>query len=137
MRKSLRGCRLNFGSPRIIQGYEAQIVAEILKVAEQEIENNPTQLLTLDRGKAAALIDGAVYRSEVYQRAQAKVYELIDKAAPRPPTHAEHARASLCPQLRPLTPATPAAMSATAFKLTTLVIRSLGTAPPPCAAAAA
>lgn len=78
---SLPNWRLDIGLPRILQGYEAQIVAEILKVAEQEIENNPTQLLTLDRGKAAALIDGAVDRSEVYQRAQAKVYELINKVA--------------------------------------------------------
>ncbi|KAK3326514.1 complex proteins associated with Set1p component shg1-domain-containing protein [Apodospora peruviana] len=62
-------------------GYEKQILEEIFKVAEQEIENNPTQLLTLERGKAALLIDGAVDRSDVYQRAQAIIYNLIDSVA--------------------------------------------------------
>ncbi len=63
------------------QDYEKQVTKSILEVAEQEIERNPTQLLTLDRGKAAALIDGALDRSGVYQKAEAVIAGLIDAGA--------------------------------------------------------
>ncbi|KAJ4401895.1 hypothetical protein N0V85_005415 [Neurospora sp. IMI 360204] len=61
--------------------HESEIVKQILQVAEQEVERNPLQLLTLDRGKAAALIDGALDRNEVYQKAQAVIESLIDTDA--------------------------------------------------------
>ena len=47
-------------------------------MAEQEVEKNPQQLLTLDRRKAAALIDGALERSGVYQKAEDVIGKLID-----------------------------------------------------------
>ncbi|CAI4214805.1 unnamed protein product [Parascedosporium putredinis] len=62
-------------------GYETQVTQSILEVAEQEIERNPNQLLTLDRGKAAALIDGALERSGIYQKAQQMIEKLIDTGA--------------------------------------------------------
>ncbi|KAF6804724.1 hypothetical protein CMUS01_14781, partial [Colletotrichum musicola] len=49
--------------------YEELVKKAILEVAEQEVERNPQQLLALDRGKAAALIDGALERSGVYLKA--------------------------------------------------------------------
>ncbi|OIW29612.1 hypothetical protein CONLIGDRAFT_552868, partial [Coniochaeta ligniaria NRRL 30616] len=61
--------------------YEAQITKDILEVAEQELERNAAQLLTLDRNKASALIDGAVDRSGVYQKAEAVIASLIDTRA--------------------------------------------------------
>ncbi|KAM5374901.1 hypothetical protein ACJZ2D_006245 [Fusarium nematophilum] len=61
--------------------YEAQVTKAILEVAEQEIERNPHQLLTLDRRKAAALIDGALERSGVYQKAETVISQLIDVGA--------------------------------------------------------
>ncbi|KAI1169006.1 complex proteins associated with Set1p component shg1-domain-containing protein [Nemania serpens] len=61
--------------------YEAQVTKSILEVAEQEVERNPGQLLTLERRKAAALIDGALDRSGVYQKAEAVLDQLIDVAA--------------------------------------------------------
>ncbi|GKT40914.1 LOW QUALITY PROTEIN: reticulocyte-binding protein 2 a [Colletotrichum spaethianum] len=61
--------------------YEAQVTKAILEVAEQEVERNPAQLLTLERGKAAALIDGALERSGVYQKAEQVITQLIDRAA--------------------------------------------------------
>jgi hypothetical protein len=63
------------------QDYEAQVTKSILEVAEQEIERNPQQLLTLDRRKAAALIDGALERSGVYQKAEDVISQLIDVGA--------------------------------------------------------
>ncbi|KAK0666840.1 complex proteins associated with Set1p component shg1-domain-containing protein, partial [Cercophora samala] len=63
------------------EGEEAQITKEILEVAEREIEKNPAQLLTLERTKAAALIDGALDRSGVYQRAEELISKLIDRGA--------------------------------------------------------
>ena len=50
----------------------------ILEVAEKEVERNPQQLLTLDRRKAAALIDGALERSGVYHKAEDVIGKLID-----------------------------------------------------------
>ncbi|KAK4155927.1 complex proteins associated with Set1p component shg1-domain-containing protein, partial [Chaetomidium leptoderma] len=61
--------------------YEAQVTKAILEVAEQEVERNPTQLLTLERGKAAALIDGALDRGGVYQKAEGVISALIDSRA--------------------------------------------------------
>ncbi|KAF4584492.1 U1 snRNP protein [Ophiocordyceps camponoti-floridani] len=61
--------------------YEAQVTKAILEVAEQEVERNPQQLLTLDRRKAAALIDGALERSGVYQKAEQVIDQLIDVGA--------------------------------------------------------
>ncbi|KAJ8122461.1 hypothetical protein ONZ43_g1355 [Nemania bipapillata] len=61
--------------------YEAQVTKSILEVAEQEVERNPGQLLTLERRKAAALIDGALDRSGVYQKAEAVLDQLIDVKA--------------------------------------------------------
>ncbi|PTB69635.1 hypothetical protein BBK36DRAFT_1111309, partial [Trichoderma citrinoviride] len=61
--------------------YEAQVTKAILEVAEQEVERNPHQLLTLDPRKAAALIDGALERSGVYDKAKDVIGELIDVAA--------------------------------------------------------
>ncbi|KAK4137577.1 hypothetical protein BT67DRAFT_341032, partial [Trichocladium antarcticum] len=61
--------------------YEAQVTKAILEVAEQEVERNPTQLLTLERGKAAALIDGALDRGGVYQKAEEVIGALIDSRA--------------------------------------------------------
>ncbi|KAG7105828.1 hypothetical protein HYQ44_014528 [Verticillium longisporum] len=61
--------------------YQAQVTKDILRVAELEVERNPGQLLTLDRGKAAALIDGALERSGVYHKAEAVIARLIDKDA--------------------------------------------------------
>ncbi|KAM5388595.1 hypothetical protein ACJA88_000459 [Fusarium oxysporum] len=61
--------------------YEAQVTKSILEVAEQEIERNPQQLLTLDRRKAAALIDGALERSGVYHKAEDVISQLIDVGA--------------------------------------------------------
>ncbi|KAF7558038.1 hypothetical protein G7046_g5906 [Stylonectria norvegica] len=61
--------------------YEAQVTKSILEVAEQELERNPQQLLTLDRRKAAALIDGALERSGVYHKAEAVIGHLIDVGA--------------------------------------------------------
>ncbi|KAJ2992525.1 hypothetical protein NUW58_g2142 [Xylaria curta] len=61
--------------------YEAQVTKSILEVAEQEVERNPAQLLTLERRKAAALIDGALDRSGVYQKAEAVLDQLIDVEA--------------------------------------------------------
>ncbi|CCF42403.1 hypothetical protein CH063_02822 [Colletotrichum higginsianum] len=61
--------------------YEAQVTKAILEVAEQEVNRNPAQLLTLERGKAAALIDGALERSGVYQKAEQVITQLIDRAA--------------------------------------------------------
>ncbi|KAJ4148099.1 hypothetical protein LMH87_002586 [Akanthomyces muscarius] len=58
--------------------YEAQVTKAILEVAEKEVERNPQQLLTLDRRKAAALIDGALERSGVYQKAEEVLGKLID-----------------------------------------------------------
>ncbi|KAG6248431.1 hypothetical protein E4U24_002697 [Claviceps purpurea] len=58
--------------------YEAQVTKAILEVAEKEVERNPLQLLTLDRRKAAALIDGALERSGVYQKAEDVIGQLID-----------------------------------------------------------
>ncbi|XXH00196.1 hypothetical protein Hte_006538 [Hypoxylon texense] len=61
--------------------YEAQVVKSILEVAEQELERNPSQLLTLERRKAATLIDGALDRSGVYQKADEVLDQLIDVQA--------------------------------------------------------
>ncbi|KAF3064685.1 arginine rich protein [Daldinia childiae] len=61
--------------------YEAQVTKSILEVAEQELERNPSQLLTLERRKAAALIDGALDRSGVYQKAEEVLDQLIDVEA--------------------------------------------------------
>ncbi|EQB55368.1 hypothetical protein CGLO_04725 [Colletotrichum gloeosporioides Cg-14] len=61
--------------------YEEQVTKAILEVAEHEVQRNPHQLLTLDRGKAAALIDGALERSGVYQKAEQVITQLIDKKA--------------------------------------------------------
>ncbi|KAK4143750.1 complex proteins associated with Set1p component shg1-domain-containing protein, partial [Dichotomopilus funicola] len=61
--------------------YEAQVTKAILEVAEQEVERNPNQLLTLDRRKAAALIDGALDRGGVYQKAEEVIGALIDAEA--------------------------------------------------------
>ena len=58
--------------------YEGQVTKSILEVAEKEVEKNPRQLLTLDRRKAAALIDGALERSGVYQQAEEVIGQLID-----------------------------------------------------------
>ncbi|KAK1835808.1 complex proteins associated with Set1p component shg1-domain-containing protein, partial [Podospora conica] len=61
--------------------YEAEVTKAILEVAEQEIDRNPYQLLTIDRSKAAALIDGAVDRSDVYDKARAVINQLFDHDA--------------------------------------------------------
>ncbi|KAK4179189.1 complex proteins associated with Set1p component shg1-domain-containing protein, partial [Triangularia setosa] len=61
--------------------YEAQVTKHILEVAEKEIDKNPTQLLTLERTKAAALIDGALDRSGVYQKAEEAISSLINRGA--------------------------------------------------------
>ncbi|KAK2759597.1 arginine rich protein [Colletotrichum kahawae] len=61
--------------------YEEQVTKAIIEVAEHEVQRNPHQLLTLDRGKAAALIDGALERSGVYQKAEQVITQLIDKKA--------------------------------------------------------
>ncbi|KAK6197825.1 Trafficking protein particle complex subunit 31 [Pestalotiopsis sp. IQ-011] len=61
--------------------YENQVTKSILGVAEKELERNPSQLLTLDRRKAAALIDGALDRSGVYQQAEEVIDQLIDVKA--------------------------------------------------------
>ncbi|KAK4188207.1 complex proteins associated with Set1p component shg1-domain-containing protein [Podospora australis] len=61
--------------------FEAQITKEILRVAEQELERNSHQLLHLERGKAAALIDGALERSGIYQDAEKVIAGLIDAKA--------------------------------------------------------
>ncbi len=65
----------------ISQDYEAQVTKSILEVAAQEVERNGSQLLAIDRGKASALIDGALDRSGVYQEAQAVIESLIDSDA--------------------------------------------------------
>ncbi|KAJ4413637.1 hypothetical protein N0V82_008415 [Gnomoniopsis sp. IMI 355080] len=54
-----------------------QILKAILEVAEAEIERNPTQLLTIERGKAVALIDGALDRTGVYKSAESMLQQLI------------------------------------------------------------
>ncbi|KAI0167364.1 complex proteins associated with Set1p component shg1-domain-containing protein [Pestalotiopsis sp. NC0098] len=61
--------------------YENQVTKSILGVAEKELDRNPSQLLTLDRRKAAALIDGALDRSGVYQQAEEVIDQLIDVKA--------------------------------------------------------
>ncbi|KAK8032446.1 arginine rich protein [Apiospora arundinis] len=61
--------------------YEKQVTKSILEVAEKEVERNPSQLLSLDRRKAAALIDGALDRSGVYQKAEEVIDQLIDAKA--------------------------------------------------------
>ncbi|KAK8041228.1 hypothetical protein PG994_014235 [Apiospora phragmitis] len=61
--------------------YEKQVTKSILEVAEKEVERNPSQLLSLDRRKAAALIDGALDRSGVYQKAEDVIDQLIDAKA--------------------------------------------------------
>ncbi|OWP06209.1 hypothetical protein B2J93_4330 [Marssonina coronariae] len=58
--------------------FETEFQQNLLKVAEDELEKNPSQLLKLDRGKAAALIEGAVDRAGVYQTAEARIDALID-----------------------------------------------------------
>ncbi|KAK7215277.1 hypothetical protein V2G26_003280 [Clonostachys chloroleuca] len=58
--------------------YEKQITKSILEVAEQEVERNPQQLLTLDRRKGAALIDGALERKGIYHTAEGVLGQLID-----------------------------------------------------------
>ncbi|KAH6724304.1 complex proteins associated with Set1p component shg1-domain-containing protein [Leptodontidium sp. MPI-SDFR-AT-0119] len=58
--------------------FEKEFTQSLLKVAEDEIEKNPSQLLKLDRGKAAALIEGAVDRAGVYQTAESRIDALID-----------------------------------------------------------
>ncbi|XDG02224.1 hypothetical protein ABKA04_001839 [Annulohypoxylon sp. FPYF3050] len=58
--------------------YEVQVTKSIVEVAEQELERNPAQLLSLDRRKAATLIDGALDRSGVYQKADELLDQLID-----------------------------------------------------------
>ncbi|CAH0017686.1 unnamed protein product [Clonostachys rhizophaga] len=58
--------------------YEKQITKSILEVAEQEVERNPQQLLTLDRRKGAALIDGALERKGIYNTAEGVLGQLID-----------------------------------------------------------
>ncbi|CAH0005212.1 unnamed protein product, partial [Clonostachys byssicola] len=58
--------------------YEKQITKSILEVAEQEVERNPQQLLTLDRRKGAALIDGALERKGIYNTAEGILGQLID-----------------------------------------------------------
>ncbi|KAJ5050679.1 uncharacterized protein L3040_002554 [Drepanopeziza brunnea f. sp. 'multigermtubi'] len=58
--------------------FEAEFQQNLIKVAEEEIEKNPSQLLKLDRGKAAALIEGAVDRAGVYQTAESRIDALID-----------------------------------------------------------
>ncbi|CAK7273812.1 hypothetical protein SEPCBS57363_005840 [Sporothrix epigloea] len=62
-------------------GYEEKLTKSILEIAEQEVERNPSQLLSIDRKKATALIDGALDRSGIYQRAQAAIEALIDSSA--------------------------------------------------------
>ncbi|KAK8047655.1 COMPASS (Complex proteins associated with s.t1.c1p) component shg1 domain-containing protein [Apiospora saccharicola] len=61
--------------------YEKQVTKSILEVAEKEVDRNPSQLLSLDRRKAAALIDGALDRSGVYQKAEEVIDQLIDAKA--------------------------------------------------------
>ncbi|KAK8135293.1 hypothetical protein PG984_003233 [Apiospora sp. TS-2023a] len=61
--------------------YEKQVTKSILEVAEKEVDRNPSQLLSLDRRKAAALIDGALDRSGVYQKAEQVIDQLIDAKA--------------------------------------------------------
>ncbi|KAK2067990.1 hypothetical protein P8C59_001689 [Phyllachora maydis] len=61
--------------------YEAQVMKSVTEVAETEVERNPQQLLTLDRGKAAALIDGALDRNGVFQDAEAIIAGMIDTDA--------------------------------------------------------
>ncbi|CZS94512.1 uncharacterized protein RCO7_10061 [Rhynchosporium graminicola] len=58
--------------------FEKEFTQSLLQVAEDEIEKNPSQLLKLDRGKAAALIEGAVDRAGVYQIAESRIDALID-----------------------------------------------------------
>ncbi|CAJ2507765.1 Uu.00g089510.m01.CDS01 [Anthostomella pinea] len=60
---------------------EAQVIKSIIEVAEQEVERNPSQLLSLDRRKASALIDGALDRSGIYQKAEEVLDQLIDTKA--------------------------------------------------------
>ncbi|TAQ90642.1 Histone-lysine N-methyltransferase [Chlorociboria aeruginascens] len=58
--------------------FETEFTRSLLSVAEEELEKNPSQLLKLDRGKAALLIEGAVDRAGVYQTAEARIDSLID-----------------------------------------------------------
>ena len=67
-------------TPVSLQDYEAQVTKNILEVAEQEVEKNPQQLLSLDRRKATALLDGALERSGFYQKAEAVIGQLIDSS---------------------------------------------------------
>ncbi|KAF5133148.1 hypothetical protein E5D57_003770 [Metarhizium anisopliae] len=57
---------------------ETIVKQAILEVAEKEVDRNPQQLLTLDPRKASALIDGALERSGVYQKAEGVIAKLID-----------------------------------------------------------
>lgn len=74
-------CTPLLGAHRARQDYEAQVTKAIHEVAEREMERNPRQLLTLDRRKATALIDGALERSGVYQKAEEVIGKLIDNGA--------------------------------------------------------
>jgi hypothetical protein len=64
------------------QNFETEFTSSLLKVAEEELEKNPSQLLKLDRGKATLLIEGAVDRAGVYQSAEAQLDRLIDAHLP-------------------------------------------------------
>ena len=60
-----------------LQDYEAQFTKSLLEVAEEELDRNAGQLLTIDRRKAISLIDGALERSGVYQKAEDLITPLI------------------------------------------------------------
>ncbi|KAK4460204.1 complex proteins associated with Set1p component shg1-domain-containing protein, partial [Cladorrhinum samala] len=53
----------------------------VLEIAQEEVDKNPGQLLTLERNKAVALIDGALDRRGIYQKAQEAIGKLIDTSA--------------------------------------------------------
>ncbi|KAL3423282.1 hypothetical protein PVAG01_05029 [Phlyctema vagabunda] len=58
--------------------FEEGFKSTLLNVAEEELDKNTSQLLKLDRNKAALLIEGAVDRAGVYQTAEQMIDQLID-----------------------------------------------------------
>lgn len=66
----------------ITKDFEKQFIQDLNKIAETELDNNPTQLLKLDRSKAALLLDGAIDRNNLYQNAEAQMNKLIEQYIP-------------------------------------------------------
>ncbi|KAH8599699.1 complex proteins associated with Set1p component shg1-domain-containing protein [Bisporella sp. PMI_857] len=62
--------------------FAASFTDALSRIAEEELEKNPEQLLKLDRGKATLLIEGALERSSVYSDAEAQLDRILSEHIP-------------------------------------------------------